>query len=341
MADNLIANEPNFYVWNGEDGITFAAAGYNAGNTSVIFERATGFYKFWKPVGISSLSVLTLDKGYLILPLTSREDTNLIPPIPEGAAAGEEEQRTDDYADQAGATVGERALLQAFTATIVENDMEHDILYFAPIVGNSAANKKYDMWNPANPPMSDIIGTPANHAKGLAFEGEPTPGTVIDEVDTHFDYTDLPDGDVMGWGFYSPETIQGMMFGAIGGSGGTVDIAWNAIPIGGAADLLSYVKLGNNTTPNPVRTGTEKKHWLFQRLDGDTVELWNDGVKVDTITQSNVAQTAGATIHFNLRNPSVTLPLSCIYVVKYLNATKVAIWNTAIETLMVGLGRDT
>lgn len=88
----LTANQPNFYT--AKLSADFADAGYNSANTRIIYERATGFYKFWKPVGISSISAFTAGKGYLIFPLTTREDNvNLVSLDDIGAIDSIEETR--------------------------------------------------------------------------------------------------------------------------------------------------------------------------------------------------------------------------------------------------------
>jgi hypothetical protein len=175
MANNLFANTPAFAV--ARQTVSFAAAGFDETNVSIIFEAGNPF-KSWKPTRTTnSITGFTEGVGYMIRPLVSMDkETYLIPPIPAGGGGGGTyDSSAQAFFDATGET--DPTIMDAVDALVVGikgitagNATWNKLHLLYPFVGGTALKHSFNLKNPAAYQIT-WQGTVAHTANGMKPNG--------------------------------------------------------------------------------------------------------------------------------------------------------------------------
>jgi hypothetical protein len=228
---------------------------------------------------------------------------------------------TSNYCDLCGATSAERTALLTFTDGMVEDGLYNLFPFFAPLVGNSVANKAFNMMDPLNDAAAfklNYVGTPANHSKGLQWQSNQ--GATID-IDVSL-FSGIP---TIGGGCYSQDTNLRYAFLR---TGSPFSIGFND----GGKNYVSIFAGATGVTETPT-TGL-----LFgQREDLNTVKSYNDNVEITSETVSFSSYTGAENLTVDGQNNPV---MSCYFLIAgLLDATKRTNFTNRMTTLMTDLGR--
>lgn len=318
MAFNLFSGIPATVV--AKQTISFEDAGLDNSNVHIVYEIGNPI-KSWVPDrAINSVLTFTEDRGYYIVPKIDLDLTSILaPPLVtlDGALLV-----TANYCNLAGATSLERSYLNDFTAGMVEDGLYNLFPFIAPLVGNSANNKRYNLKDPGINPNRFTIqftGTPLNHAKGLQWQSNQG-GTL--QLQTNL----LSGVPLIGGGCYSQDTNLRYAFISVGNS--DFNVGFND---GGK----TYLGIGNSSAGV---TATATTGLLYgQREDANTVKSYKD-------TTERTSETLGIN---NFSSTSLILdglnnPVMSGYFINNapLDATQRTNFTNHYTNLMTGLGRN-
>jgi hypothetical protein len=225
---------------------------------------------------------------------------------------------TANYCDLCLATTEEREALLEFTGGMVSDDLYRYFPFFAPLVGNSAANKRFNMMYP----IDDVdafrltyTGTPTNHADGLEWTSNQ--GATIQMAPEL-----LSAAPLIGGGAYFLDTDYRYAFL----SGSEFNIGYDAGKY--------FASIGNVGTGV---TATKVSGLIYgQREDTSTVKVYNGDTLLTTKTLTVNAFTETDITIDGTGNPLV----GCYFIFNtFLDSTQRANFSTHLNTLMSALGR--
>jgi hypothetical protein len=226
---------------------------------------------------------------------------------------------TSNYCDLAGATEDERTALLTFTTSMVDDGLYEHLLLFAPLVGDSVNNKRFNMVYP----LDDVdafrltyTGTPSNHASGLEWTSNQGATITLE-----------------------PELMSGIP--TVCGGAYFLDTDYRYAFISGSEFNIGYdggkYYAGIGNTALGV-TATKQDGLIYgQRESSTTVKVYNDTTLLTTETLSVNAWTQTSITIDGQGNPVV----GCYFIFNtFLDATQRANFSTHINTLMTALGRN-
>jgi hypothetical protein len=225
---------------------------------------------------------------------------------------------TSNYCDLAGAATDEREALLEFTGSMVNDDLYDYFPFFAPLVGNSAANKRFNMMYPVDDLdafMLEYVGTPTNHGAGLEWTSNQ--GATI---------------------YMAPSLLSSIPL--IGGGAYFLDTDYRYAFLAGSEFNIGYdagkyfASIGNVGTGV---TATKVSGLIYgQREDTSTVKVYNGETLLTTKTLTVNAFTETDITIDGQGNPVV----GCYFIFNtFLDATQRGNFTTHLTTLMAALGR--
>jgi hypothetical protein len=228
---------------------------------------------------------------------------------------------TSNYCDLCGATSAERTALLNFTDSMVADNLYDLFPFIAPLVGNSANNKRFNMMDPLDDAAAfrlNYTGTPINHAKGLQWQSNQ--GATID-----LDASLLSGIPEIGGGVYAQDTNLRYAFLR---TGSAFNIGFND---GGKTYIAIFASaVGVTDTPE---TGL-----LFgQREDVNTVKSYKDNAEKTSESSAFSSYTGAESLIVDGQNNPVA---SCYFIMcRKLSPTERTNFTNHMNTLMTALGR--
>jgi hypothetical protein len=253
--------------------------------------------------------------------------------LSSGGATGTssaEQSVTLAYTNAVGATQTEKDALVTFTDDAVNGGFYNDLVAFYPFVGTSEILKRRNLLDPDDTDSAFRLlvsaGAPTSVAKGVSMVQNG-----VDKYKIQIDPTLIGGQPNIGIGVYFPVPTQAQIYG------GHVNLT--ILPYNSS---FIWVGLANTSGGNEVAsTNTYKNHFLFQRKDASTLEVYNQATLLGSPARTSSGLPANP-IEFWVRSEQgAAATYSAFYITRYLTSTKYQALHTALQKLMTTLGRTT
>jgi hypothetical protein len=232
------------------------------------------------------------------------------------------------YTNAVGATQTEKDALVTFTDDAVNGGFYNDLVAFYPFVGTSEILKRRNLLDPDDTDSAFRLivsaGAPTSVAKGVSMVQN-----AVDKYKIQIDPTLIGGQPNIGIGVYFPVPTQAQIYG---GHTNLTILPYNSGFI--------WVGLANPSGGNEVAsTNTYKNHFLFQRKDASTLEVYNQATLLGSPARTANGLPANP-IEFYIRSEQGAAAVySAFYITRYLTSTKYQALHTALQKLMTTLGR--
>jgi hypothetical protein len=232
------------------------------------------------------------------------------------------------YTNAVGATQTEKDALVTFTDDAVSGGFYNDLVAFYPFVGTSEILKRRNLLDPDDTDSAFRLlvsaGAPTSVAKGVSMVQNG-----VDKYKIQIDPTLIGGQPNIGIGVYFPVATQAQIYG---GHANLTILPYNSGFI--------WVGLANPSGGNEVAsTNTYKNHFLFQRKDASTLEVYNQATLLGSPARTSSGLPANP-IEFLVRSEQgAAATYSAFYITRYLTSTKYQALHTALQKLMTTLGR--